>query len=814
MKRYIIILLCAIAGVQVHAQNSWDGYNISPVDTMRSLNIFVNIIYDINSSLNPVSGDGHWPYVTTESVRDNGPDYLTDFLDTEYTGSENVHGTMTKLYHESSFGNFIILGDFIVVNINHSTVEPDGGTFRASQLRDSCIALINREGFNTFGNHNSIADYDMDEDTVSNDIDLIQFMIRNGTEDYGGPAIAQGINGSRLNSLNLEIGGVICQADNYTYQRIGEGDLSNPGKSIVYHELAHDLFGDNSFHTSGGNHYRTSYTTTFMGLQGGYGLMGNANSGLISCNGFERWRMNWMHENNATGSPITAIDNATGNLTIADIDTSSNSVSFLLRDFVTFGDVIRIQLPYKETTDASEQYIWLENHQIGRNDALDFFQYANESCIPRGTPGIYSYIQVGKDARTPAEGTVWPSTETDNLLIISAEGNWDIESTGSRNDCLNWTLRNIGKYILPNPFCGENDQSQFFFPKSDTTTRLYGDRNHDAHWLGVKEKSDGSFNTSLPWLGDDNDAFTKGSVMDIGTNPAPVNAVTYYVTQFNGTIEPITTTRNNRTIYLTGLNITMHENGSNASGSIFQVDIRWDDYDVKNDVRWTGTIESREEVNLLSGNTILLDQNYTPIQRDRDATTGEFSQRTTLTCTDGSQFTLQTNSQMIVENRSELILESGSTFEINDGALLIIRHQGLLEVQNGANLIIRGTGRVIIECNGNFCANSGANLNLVNPHSVIDLFSDHNIPGGCLNSFSVTGLGSINNNYTSTETLTSDITTDDYISGQNINTSGAVNISNNANVIFNAEESVVLGNSFSVAFGSSLSIRTAKKDCQ
>ena len=694
MKRYIVLFIYVVLGANAFAQgaNSWDGVWLSPHDTVRSLNVFVNIIYDVNPSLNPVSSDGFWPYTTTEGINSSEPSYLTDFVDMEYTGADNVHGTMTRLYHESSFGSLVLLGDIVVVNIKHATINASGGTFSYTTLKNAVIVFINSKGFDTIGNHNAIADYDSDGD---NNMDLLQFIIRNSTKSYGGEDIGNGhVTPNSSDLTSLVIGGISCGIQNHSYQAIGSGNLSAKYKSIVYHEISHCFFGGNSFHTSGGNHYGTPDVTTFMGLQGGYGLMGNSGSGLISCNGYERWRMNWMHNDNTTGNPISSINQSTGKLEVSDIDNSSGSVSFLLRDFVTYGDAIRIKLPYKETSDASNQYLWLENHQVGRNGALDFFQYGEKDCIPMGTPGIYSCIQVGKDARTPAEGNVWPRDETDNLLIVSAEGNWDIEYVGQKNDCLNWGSRSIGKYNLPNPFCGENDQSQFFYSTTASTLSASGNDDRSA---GVKIDQHDIEDKALPYLGDSKDAFTDGSVMDIGTNPAPVNTLTYYVRQSGGNIVPQITNRNNRTIYLTGLSITMTESGSNESGKIFRVDINWGEYDVKNDVRWTGNIELREELNLLSGNTILLDQNYTPIQRDRDVVTGEFSEKTTFTCADGSSVTLQENSKMIVDNMSELVLENGSSFEIKDGAELIIKDKGNLEVQDGASLVLIGTGRVIVD---------------------------------------------------------------------------------------------------------------------
>ena len=56
--------------------------------------------------------------------------------------------------------------------------------------------------------------------------------------------------------------------------------------------------------------------------------------------------------------------------------------TFTLRDFVTYGDVIRIKLPYKDSEFASNQYIWLENHQSGKMILLlILFGYSLSGCL-------------------------------------------------------------------------------------------------------------------------------------------------------------------------------------------------------------------------------------------------------------------------------------------------------------------------------------------------------------------------------------------------------------------------------------------------
>ena len=153
--------------------------------------------------------------------------------------------------------------------------------------------------------------------------------------------------------------------------------------------------------------------------------MGAAGSGLVSCNGYDRWRMHWKHP--ASPYYISARNFINTSFVNSDISKDDGNKSFTLRDFVTYGDAIRIKLPYKDSTITPNQYIWLEFHNVGNNDKLDFLQYSNDtsSCLYQGTPGIYAYYQVGRDILEGDSLQVWDRINRDNLRIISNEGYWD-----------------------------------------------------------------------------------------------------------------------------------------------------------------------------------------------------------------------------------------------------------------------------------------------------------------------------------------------------------------------------------------------------
>lgn len=119
-----ISFLCLILKAQ---SNSSDGNGIQPTGTYRTLNIFINIVYDLNPAANPFpNNDAAWPYTTIEGVATTGPTYFTNYVDVNYTAPSNVHGTFTRIFHESSLGRLILLGDMVVVNIKQSTIDLNG----------------------------------------------------------------------------------------------------------------------------------------------------------------------------------------------------------------------------------------------------------------------------------------------------------------------------------------------------------------------------------------------------------------------------------------------------------------------------------------------------------------------------------------------------------------------------------------------------------------------------------------------------------------------------------------------------------------
>ncbi|MDO9153397.1 MAG: hypothetical protein Q7U47_06785 [Paludibacter sp.] len=393
--------------------------------------------------------------------------YFNDVFD--LNDSKPRSGYFTRFMSDCSFDSLVLISDFTSVEINASRINSaSGGGFQ--KIANASIKYINdKGGLRTKNDHNSILDYDKlsgVNKTPNNMIDYIVFAVRNPSKGLHGFTYGTGYGGVGEPMGNVSEKLSFANGEKYSVENgmmIGVGHYNLKHEpAILVHEFAHGLLGSNAFHTSGGNHYGTYFIKTFIGHQGGYGLFGG---GLRSTNGYERWRLGWQ-------SPTNLAYKIAANGVNAEINQKyTGTQTYYLRDFITYGDVIRIKLPYKDNTVSSDQYIWLENHQIGQNQKtdVDVFQYSTFpglTCIPKGSPGIYSYIQVGKDVIENSDpNLVYPSNETDNLRMINAEGNYNMSYWGTYNDCAGWGYRKTFEYQTANALSGSNDQTEVMNPK-------------------------------------------------------------------------------------------------------------------------------------------------------------------------------------------------------------------------------------------------------------------------------------------------------------------------------------------------------------
>ena len=211
----------------------------------------------------------------------------------------------------------------------------------------------------------------------------------------------------------------------------------------------------------------------------------------------------------------------------------------------------------------------------------------------------------------------------------------------------------------------------------------------------------GQNDDSLPFIGDNYDAFSTNTHVNMGTNPSTCNVRTFHSNNNSSTTNTIIGARcpekNVRNTYLTGLGIEMVPVGNTGD---MLVRIRWDDYDLTDNPRWTGSVILRDTAILTDGHTITLAQNRTVAQATRHPETGLFAERTTMRCTAGSLFRQEAGSCVSLTEGSTLVLDSSSRYEMTGGAQLIVNAGCTLSVSREADLRILDSSAIVVDSLG------------------------------------------------------------------------------------------------------------------
>jgi hypothetical protein len=475
-------------------------------------------------------------------------------------------------------------------------------------------------------------------------------------------------------------------------------------------EYFHGMYGGNNWHTAGG-----AGTHAFMGIPHSYSITGQGNSTMRNANGFDRWFLGWKHP--SRDSLISAFDlSGTEIPTKLSIQNQGTDSVYRLRDFQTFGDAIRIEIPHLENTTALPQYLWLENRRMNtRYDVYYDHTCTDSNNFAVGTPGVYSYIQVGRKSRNG--GSEIYDGRASYIFPITAEGNYDFgfEPLQPAIDslCGNWGNPNLPINKLTsqfNSFTGHSD----LYNIVDVDKNGLLDGNIGGLQTGFSELINGNVENYASLFGDWEDAFstaTGNTKIGLGTNPAPTPVYTRGRTGSNSeTLIPL----DNQTIYLNGISIEIDDQTYQED---ILITVKWNDYDINNDTRWCGNIVLQHDsanpnmdtsrINLKSGNQILLDQGISA-----QIPTG-------IPQVDGS---------FLFANPSILSLENGTVTTIESGSELLVQNNSSLHIKAGAKVIVKGTGKIIIDSSAYICVEPGAILILQDTQS--ELFVDNNASTG------------------------------------------------------------------------------------
>jgi hypothetical protein len=757
MKLFLIIAILLFYNTVFSQFNSRDGIDINP---HRPVSLLVIITENSNRY-------GHREMTQQEKYEWNR------LLNHNYT-TENAMTGVTKYMYQASFGRFRLFGDFIPYVIlldTKDTLEEGLAAIKAVELANNIDSSTTYNNISYFGSDNG---HFFDKwtwtptrtETPNKKIDFL--------------AIKYTKPGGKSGGRHVNIPSSIPIKEN----GVDKAFTFNGSESHLIHEFAHWLLGHNDFHTGGAG----AGMGTFLSNISGYSLLNSHNYTLSSPNGWDRHRLGWFPQNYdyEISAMSTQFQNRNSDVKRGDF----TSRDFILRDFSKYGDVIRIELPYIQSnsgreSDLKKQYIWIENHQLlsGR--------YENDEKGRHAGTGIRINMQIGKDNINEGYSRYMYSTSTTNYFVpIHPLGNYDFTYDISKvfvdeNGNESYWYNAYTSATKENPYTG-------YHLNMYQATDINGDGNigadeavsfYDAYIDGVRFDYVNYYpNSPIPGLGTNRDVFPLNTKISNFTNP-PTTPLVTHKTKYRKSNSwlPIDAT-DNRNIDLNGLSIEIIEIADNTlySGREIMIRVRWNDYDIINDVRWTGNIINRTyNLRLRPNNTIVLDRGLTPTLSTKHSIPfkGEdvFSEPTVFTC------------------------KSGSTMIIDDGAKLIIRNGSKLIMEPNSHIIIRGNGQLIVECDSELEMNDNSTIRLTDKLSSLICHYSSIVT---LNN--ITGLGS-HIVFTQNKNLTNkQYNSNELEFGNNITTNNVT--VNSGKVIYNARN--VTLNNFTVNVGADFEIRT------
>jgi hypothetical protein len=598
----------------------------------------------------------------------------------------------SKYYHDISLGQYVVLGDHLdqLVTLRESEHRNLQNVHGINTL---VVNELNKSGTFRTGHGLSVADFDMwkrggrpgrPKEKGSDDphsFDHFMVILRNSTLTHGQGSVDSGDPGPLFG----------YRSD--TQSRFGA--MNGLPFEILKHEYNHLLLGGNNFHSGGGN--AAQFQKYFINLQGGWSMMGAAGSSLLTCSGWDRQRLGWRPD----GAPhvLNATD-AAGNPVNGDLDPMAGDTGiFVIRDFVTTGDVLRIRLPFIPE-DRHQQWIWIENHQGWKINGsyTDRFHWEGAGpCVGEVEPGLFMVMQVDREEREDAN--IYGG-HADYLRPMPATGMYDLVLRGDTtfNGCP------FGGKIIPyrmddhrsNPFSGNHEQELPVYDKDNT-----GKLEARIHWVPSMRVRNGRPQAEVVFFGRQDHAFRMNgnTRLGMGTNPSTANMMTLLTAgprEMHGRAAP-----NVRTVYMNGISVEMLD--MDAQGAAV-VQVRTGDTRITENVRWCADTIMLPALRGYDGQSLVLaekvravvDRSATPTRQTAPDTVGRtvwFSDPTVMMISEGASVRMEPNSLLDLRNGAQVHLMPGSRLELQRRARIRITADARLVIHPGA--VVTGEERML-----------------------------------------------------------------------------------------------------------------------
>lgn len=671
----LILLLGAFQGkAQTEPMASKNGWYITPKGRFHIMVVYAEMIFDSTfGHLDPTKQpDGNWKWWASQK-----PKWRDDLISRDPDGD----GFMTKYFRQASFGNFQVTGDYLDTLIRVKITEVRNGdrivtqeAFGNRKYKQAVVDKINSIENPTFGNGSKLEDFDRwtfmgtgkpNKEEPNGQTDLVVIVWRNIHVHNLAPSsgfVSPGSVGEVLGRKS-DMYSIFC-----TWEHQPSG--------IMRHEFSHMLYGGNNFHTCNGG----VGTRMFISTVGGYSNMSGSDRFSHTWNAWDRERMDWKNPENQYVLSTRCADTGTEENGAMEYGQDlCNEGLYLLRDFISSGDAIKIKLPHLPD-GVQNQYLWLENHQLKKEN------YDHDKAV---LPGLYAYITVGKDQLEGpgifggSNGYVWP---------LLGQGNYDfIYQREGKSEAIHLNKDR------QNPLTGYHYHMRM-------TTDLDGDGKirvtqdmspRTEYFLPNKLFIDGEEMTEdffsyrrYPQFGTVETAFRGDRNRKIGISHNP-SATPVYSHQGSSPRSD-----DNRRIYLNGLSAEIVR--TEANGDMY-IRIRWDDFNIVKDVRWCGNILLKEQIRITSGNSVTLDQGYsaqvTKVVQEIDGE-GVFAEPTILEVDSGATLQLDDRGKMVVRKGSGLLVRAGAKLSLGRNASLEVEPGAFVYIEQGAGVDLNSRSEI------------------------------------------------------------------------------------------------------------------------
>ncbi|MEM9050726.1 MAG: hypothetical protein AAGC47_01635 [Bacteroidota bacterium] len=667
---------CIIISTNVNAQvRSENGWILPTKGTVRVYVVFVEIDYDIAKS------QDKYPDGTKGWRRGELPSYKDEMFNT-FSGEDSLK-YMSKYYQECSFGNLEVLGDYYpeLITLKHSSIRKN-----KTKLFKEVAKIINAA--DTISSKNlSFEDFDFwqkqtkrgypkEKSSEFNGIDHIMFFTRNFAKIPSQNGQANGSSAAIFGGKGTD-----------SYSIFGGG-----GKipfSIMKHEFNHLLIGGNNFHSGGGN--SAPFMSYLVSVQGGWSMMGAANSSLLSACGWDRMWLGWKPEDKKY--QISCLDES-GKEKVSDLNAEGEDQTFVIRDFISSGDAIRIKLPFIPEGEY-QQWIWVENHTTEHYNGspTDRYKFEHYDCMEKAAPGLYLVRQI--DANTTEGKQIYRSVKADYLKPMPANGAFDYSWEKEKIDigsCVDSREHYVyeQKSDFENPLAGNHDL-EFPYHYDDSTKFLTGVNMRGFLYRRNPDKSI----TRLTLSGTTDHPMMNQGVRKIGlvTNPSTASTLTYVNNRKRASTDP----KNSGSVYLNGISIEILEVLEDLA---LKVKVCFNDTLLNEPRRWAGgdiILNNHNDTgaDLYINERLILDRGKTATRIDSPEKYGGeryFSSSTSLQVEPSAEVVL--NNEMRVLKDSKLIIKEEGGLRLNRRSQIILEDDSELILEEGA--YFSGKGRIKI----------------------------------------------------------------------------------------------------------------------